>query len=300
MAQRPIWRGHLRLALVSCPVALFSARHDQGNIRFHLINPETGNRIRMITQDAETEKELRRSDLVKGYEFRKNTYVLLSDDDFASIKVESSSVMVIEKFVEAASIDPLYYDTSYYLAPDGAAGQDVYAVLREAIGETGRVALSRVVIAQRERTIALRSIEDGLVAHTLYEQRDINDARPLFENTADIETDPAMVQLAKQLIQRQTGRYDPSDLEDRYETRLRAMIDAKLKGEGIEDVADAAEPDRSNVVDLMAALKKSLGQESEVPAKATRARKEKPDPTVKVAKKRTAAAPIPKPARKRA
>jgi DNA end-binding protein Ku len=273
MAQRPIWRGHLRLALVSCPVALFSAKHDRGNIRFHLINPETGNRIRMITQDAETEKQLSRSDLVKGYEFKKDTYVLLTDEDFESVKVESSSLMAIEKFVEAGSIDPIYYDSSYYLVPDGKAGQDVYAVLREAIEETGQVALSRVVIAQRERTIALRPMNGGLVAQTLYEQRDINDAKPIFQDAADVKTDPAMVQLAKQLIERQTGRYDPSDLEDRYETRLRAMIDAKLKGEGIEEEEEAAEPDRGNVVDLMAALKKSLGQSAEAaPAKTSAAK----------------------------
>jgi DNA end-binding protein Ku len=294
MAQRPIWRGHLRLALVSCPVALFSAKHDRGNIRFHLINPETGNRIRMITQDAETEKEVSRSDLVKGYEFKKDTYVLLSDEDFQSVKVESSSLMAIEKFVEADSIDPLYYDASYYLAPDGEAGRDVYAVLREAIEETGRVALSRVVIAQRERTIALRPSEGGLVAHTLYEQRDINDAKAIFEGAADTKMDPAMVQLAKQLIERQSGRYDPSDLEDRYETRLRAMIDAKLKGEGIAEEDEAVQPDRGNVVDLMAALKKSLGQSTEAPAAKRSARKAAPKKPV--AQRGQAS----KPARKRA
>src|ERR1700712_3845779 len=110
----------------------------------------------MVTQDAETDEPLERKDLVKGYEFKKNTYVLLDDEDFQNVKVESSSVINIEKFVEAGSIDPLYYNTSYFLAPDGDAGQDVYAVLYEAIGATGRVALSRVVIAQRERTITLR------------------------------------------------------------------------------------------------------------------------------------------------
>src|SRR3984957_8594757 len=239
MAQRSIWRGHLRLALVSCPVALFSAKHDRGTIRFHLINPETGNRIRTITQDAETEEPLSRSNLVKGYEFKKDTYILLTDDDFDKVRVESSSLMTIEKFVAADSIDPIYYDASYYLAPDGDAGRDVYAILRQAIEETGQVALSRLVISQRERTIALRPSEGGLIAQTLFEQRDINDARPIFENSADAKTDPAMVQLAKQLIERQSGHYDPSDLEDRYETRLRAMIDAKLKGEGIEEEADS-------------------------------------------------------------
>ena len=258
MPARPIWRGHLRLALVSCPVALWNAKHERNTIRFNQINPKTGNRIRMVTQDAETDEEVHRRDLVKGYEFQKDRYLLLTDADFDSVKVESSSVMSIEKFVEAGSIDPIYYNSTYYLAPDGDAGRDVYAVLCRAIAETGRVAVARVVIGQRERTIALRARPGELAAHTLDEQRDINDAHTIFGNAAEIKTDPEMVALAKQLVDRQT-KYDPSDLEDRYETHLRAMIDAKLKGEGI-DLSEPAEPDRSNVVDLMAALKKSLGQ----------------------------------------
>ena len=133
MAQRPIWRGHLRLTLVSCPVALCSARHDRGSIRFNMINPKTGNRIKMVTQDAETEEKLSRSDLVNRYEYKKGRYVIITDDDFDSVKVESSSIMAVEKFVDAASIDPIYYDASYYLAPDGKAGEDVYAVLREGL-----------------------------------------------------------------------------------------------------------------------------------------------------------------------
>ena len=260
MAARPIWRGHLRLALVSCPVALYNARHDRAGIRFNMINPDTGNRIRMVTQDAETGKELERRNLVKGYEFRKNQYLLLTDDDLDSVKVESSSVMTVEKFVDTGSIDPVYYDAAYFLAPDGDAGRDIYAVLREAIATTGKTALSRVVIAQRERTIALRPAGDGLMAHTLYEDRDLNSAKELFDGLAGIKTDLEMVQLATQLVQRQSGKYDSADLEDRYETRLRAMIDAKLKGEGIDLEAEEPVGQDTNVIDLMAALKKSLGQ----------------------------------------
>jgi DNA end-binding protein Ku len=258
MAQRPVWRGHLRLALVSCPVALYNARHDRASIRFNLINPKTGHRIRMVTIDGETGEELERRDLVKGFEFKKDHYVLLSDEDFDSVKVESSEVMNIEKFVDASSIDPMYYDASYFLAADGQAGEDVYAVLREAIAETGKVALARVVISQRERTIALRPLGDGMMAQTLYEQRDMNSSKDLFEDTSKLKPDAEMVALAKQLIQRQSGNYDPADLEDRYETRLRAMLDAKIKGEGFHE--EAAPADRGNVIDLMAALKKSLGQ----------------------------------------
>src|SRR5271156_6800442 len=115
MAQRPIWRGHLRLAVGAFPVALFSAKHDRGSIKFNLINPETGSRIRMVTVDGETNKEVERRNLVKGYEFKKNTYLLLSGEELDSVKVESSEVMNVEKFVDAHSIDPLYYDTGYYL-----------------------------------------------------------------------------------------------------------------------------------------------------------------------------------------
>ena len=150
---------------------------------------------------------------------------------------------------------------------------DVYAVLREAIAKTGMTAISRVVISQRERTIALRPMGDGLIAHTLYEDRDLNSSEELFAGaSAEIKTDPEMVQLATQLVQRQVGKYESADLEDRYETRLRAMIDAKLKGEGIE-ANEPAEPDRTNVVDLMAALKNSLGQEQPAEKRLRQAKK---------------------------
>jgi len=264
MAERPIWRGHLRLALVSCPVALYSARHERGNLRFNYINPKTGNRVRMITQDAETGEELSRGELVKGHAFKKDHYLILTEEDFESARVPSSSTMTIEKFVPADSIDPIYYDSSYYLATDGEAAQDVYVVLRDAIAETGRVALTRVVIARRERAIALMPMGHGLVAHTLHEERDLNSPKALFDEVPDMKPDAEMVKLAIQLIDRQTGRYDPSDVEDRYEARLRAVIDAKLKGEGIAPEQDE-EPDRGNVIDLMAALKKSLGQKVEQP-----------------------------------
>jgi DNA end-binding protein Ku len=295
MAQRPIWRGHLRLALVSCPVALFSAKHDRSSIKFNLINPDTGSRIRMITVDGETEKEVERRNLVKGYEFRKNTYVLLTQEDFESIKVESSEVMTVEKFVDANSIDPLYFDTGYYLAPDGSAGRDVYQILREAIGRTGRVALSRVVIGQRERVIALRPYGKGLAVHTLYEQRDLNDSSGLFDDPVPV--DEEMVKLATQLVDRQTAAYDPADIEDRYETRLRAMIDAKLKGEGIDQDAVPEAP-ATNVIDLMAALRRSIAASeeqkpakaaapvSEKAAKSTKASTPKATPPAKASRKR--------------
>ena len=291
MAQRPIWRGQLRLALVSCPVALYNARHSREALSFHLINPETGHRVRMLTVDGETGDEVRRSDLVKGYEFEKNRYLLLDDEDFESARTETSTVMKVDKFVEAGSIDPVYFDSSYYMAPDGDGADDVYAVLREAIAETGRVALSRVTIARRERAVLITPMEGGLAVHTLLEERDLNKAADVFGHALSGKPDPEMVTLAKQLIKRQAGTYDPSDVEDRYETRLRAMIEAKMAGEGLQPEEEPPIK-QSNVVDLMAALKKSLGQTTEPEAKPKRG------PAAKTVAK-PATKPAPKP-RKRA
>jgi DNA end-binding protein Ku len=267
MAQRPIWRGHLRLSLVSCPVALFNARHERESLRFHYINPQTGNRVRMVTLDSETGDELRRSDLVKGYEFEKHRYLLLDDEDFEAARTDTSAVLKVDKFVPAGSIDPVYFDGSYYMAPDGDAGDDVYGVLRQAFVETGFVALSRVTMARRERAVLITPMAGGLAVHSLLEERDLNRASEFFGNYVADAADPEMVGLAKQLIKRQAGTYDPADVEDRYETRMRAVIDAKLQGQGLTpDLAPAVR--ESNVIDLMAALKKSLGQTVEpAPAK---------------------------------
>ena len=293
-AQRPIWRGQLRLALVSCPVALYSANYDRGSLHFNLITPKTGNRIRMIMQDTETGEELSRRDLVKGYEFKKDTYLIMGDEDFESARIESSSAIKIDKFVDAGAIDPIYFDASYYVGPDGDAGVDVFVVLRDAIAATGKMALSRVVIARRERPVALMPMGKGLVIHTLHDERDLNDHEGLFEALPDGKPDPDMVELATQLIARQAGRYDPADVEDRYEARLRAVIEAKLQGEGITAEAEE-EPDRGNVIDLMAALKKSLGQGGAAKPAAKSATKAKPPTVAKAGTK----APVKKPAAKK-
>jgi DNA end-binding protein Ku len=280
MAQRPIWRGHLRLALVTCPVALYAANHDRGSLHFNLINPKTGNRIKMVSEDAETGQEVSRRDLVKGYEYKKDAYTILSDEDFESARVESSTTIKVDKFVDIASIDAIYFDTSYYMAPDGDAGTDVYAVLRDAIAGSAKMALARVVIARRERAIGITPMGKGLVAHTLHEERDLNDPRELFDNLPAAGSDPEMVKLAKQLIERQSGKYDPADVEDRYEARLREVIGARLKGEQIDPAGDD-EPDRTNVIDLMGALRRSLGQRDEKSASAPKASASKKSPAAK-------------------
>ena len=274
MAERSVWRGQLRLALVSCPVALYSARRERGGLHFHYINRDTGSRIRMASLDAKTGEELRRNELARGYEYKKNQYVLLDESDFKNARIETSTTMAITKFVPAETIDPIYYDASYFVAPDGRDALDVYAVLHEAIAESGRVALSRVVISRRERAVAIMPYGRGLIAHTLHEAQDIANPEPLFETVPDAPPDEEMVTLAKQLIDRQTDRYVPADTEDRYEARLRAVIEAKAKGEGLTPAAEET-ADRGNVIDLMAALKRSLG-ETQATSRKQPAPKEKP------------------------
>jgi DNA end-binding protein Ku len=289
MATRPIWRGHLRLALVTCPIALHAVMRASGELHFHFINPKTGHRVRMVTLDSETDEEVARRDLVKGYEFEKNRYVLLDDEDFEQARIETSSTMTVGKFVDRGSIDPIWFDSSYYVAPDGEAGQDVFVVLRDALQDSRRVALSRVVMARRERVVAIVPMGKGMICHTLHEPRELYDAKPLFDAIPAKATDAEMVRLAKQLIDRQIGKFAPDDTEDRYETRLRDVIDAKLRGEGITPQA-AEEPSRENVIDLMAALKASLNRK---PGAKT-AQDRQPTPARKGRAKRKA------PARKRA
>ena len=144
----------------------------------------------MVTLDADTGEEVSRRDLVRGYEFKKDTYVLLDDEDFERAKIETSTMLTVDKFVDAKDIDPIYFDASYYVAPDGESGQDVYVVLRDAIAKTGRVALSRVVIARRERAVAIMPMDRGLVLHTLHEQRDLYNPKDLFASVPDSEAGP--------------------------------------------------------------------------------------------------------------
>ena len=270
MVARPIWRGQLRLALVSCPIALHTAQHDSENLHFHFINPKTGHRIRMVTLDSETHEELARGELTRGYEFKKDHYVLLDKDDFEKARIESSSTVRIEKFVPVGTIDPVYYEASYYVAPEGDSGLDVYVVLRDAIAQTGQMALSRMVIARRERAVGILPMGKGLVLHTLREEKDLYNPAEVFEAVPDAKPDREMVKLAKELIVRQEGEYDPADVEDRYEKRLREVIAAKIEGAELPPEPEEEAP--ANVVDLMSALRASL-ERTEGGAKAAPAAK---------------------------
>src|SRR6185437_13107596 len=175
MAIRPSWEGHLRLSLVTCPVVLYPATSEADTVRFNLINPTTGNRIKMQTLDAGTGEEVSRGDLVKGYAIAKNEYVLLDKEDFEKVKLESTRILDIEKFVPRESIDWLYWDMPYHLMPSGKTGVEAFAVIREAMQKKGMVALGRLVMSTRERICAIEIEESGMLMTTLRTAEEVRD-----------------------------------------------------------------------------------------------------------------------------
>ena len=256
MAARPSWEGHLRLSLVTCPVALWPATTEAETVRFNLINPKTNNRIRMKTVDAGTGEEVSRGDLVKGFAIAKDEYVLLDKDDFESVKLESTRIIDIEKFVPRAGIDRLYWDSPYHLVPNGKTGIEAFAVIREAMKKKGMVAIGRLVMSTRERVCAIEIEEDGLVLTTL---RTAEEVRQLDEiGHPDLpQPDPQMLDIAEKIVAQQSGAFDPAEFTDRYEEALRALIEEKRKGKPVKSTK-RPEADDTNVIDLMAALKRSL------------------------------------------
>src|SRR6478735_7957491 len=267
MAARPSWEGHLRLSLVTCPVALWPATTEAETVRFNLINPQTNSRIRMKTVDAGTGEELSRGDLVKGFEIAKGEYVLLDKDDFEQVKLESTRIIDIEKFVPRDGIDRLYWDTPYHLMPSGKTGVEAFAVIREAMKKKGMVAIGRLVMSTRERICAIEIEESGLLLTTLRTAEEVRDVSEM-PATPLPRPDPQMLAIAEKIVEQQAGTFDPADFVDRYEDALRALIEQKKKGGPVRPVAVAN--DDTKVVDLMAALKRSLkGGDAPTPARRT-------------------------------
>lgn len=268
LSARPIWQGQLRLSLVSCPVALYGAISRSGDVTFHLLNPETNNRIRMIPTDPDT-GPVERADLVKGYEISKNHYVVLTNEELDAVKLESTHTIEIERFVDEKDIDRLYWNDPYYLLPGEKAGMDAYAVIREALGETGKIALGRVLMHSRERLVALEPRDKGILVYTLRTADEVVAPSEAFADIPATRPDKKMVEIARKIIEQQEGAFEPDKFEDRYENALRDLIRRKQKGEKLV-TAEPVEDD--NVIDLMAALRKSLKAKGTAPASRRRAR----------------------------
>ncbi len=265
LSSRPVWQGSLRLSLVSCPVALYGATSRTADISFHLLNPETNNRIRMIPTDPDT-GPVERADLVKGYEISKNHYVVLSNDELQAVRLETTKTIDIDRFVDEKDIDRLYWNDPYYLLPNDKSGVEAYSVIREALAETGRIALGRVVMHTRERLVALEPRDKGIIAYTLRMGDEVIQPKDAFDEIPAARPSKQMIEIARKIIEQQEGAFEPEKFEDRYESALRDLIRRKEKGEKLV----TAEPvEEDNVIDLMEALKKSLKSKGRsMPAKA--------------------------------
>ncbi|MFT4277157.1 MAG: Ku protein [Rhodopseudomonas sp.] len=256
MAPRANWKGFLRLSLVTCPVALYPATSDSEKISFNQINRTTGHRIKYLKVDAETGDEVPADEIMKGYKVDTDSYIEVTRDELDNIALESTRTIEIDQFVPRAEIDDLYLVRPYYLVPDGKVGHDAYAVIRETIRSMDKVALARVVLTNREHVIALEARDKGLVGMLLRYPYEVRDAGDYFDDIQDVKITKDMLDLAKHIVEQKSGHFQPDLFEDHYESALTELINTKMAG---QPVKPQARPRGDNVVDLMDALRRSLG-----------------------------------------
>jgi DNA end-binding protein Ku len=269
MAPRANWKGYLKLSLVSCSVALFPATTTRERARFNIINRETGNRVRYDVVDAETGDEVPKEDRVKGYKIGRDEYVLLEEDELDQVALESTHTIDIDNFVARDEVDEIYLDETYYLVPDDEVGQEAFTVIREAMRAEDLVGLARVVLYRRERLLMLQPRGNGIAGTLLRYRNEVRDADDYFDDIPDVKISKDMLDLAKHILTTKKTKFDPSKFEDRYETALKKLIKAKEAG---KEPPAAPEPQPSNVVNLMDALRRSVNAErrSDAPSRARR------------------------------
>jgi DNA end-binding protein Ku len=255
---RPYWRGHLRLALVSCPIRLIPALTDKDTVRFHKLNRETGNRLKQQMVDSETGDVVERDETVMGYEIERGQYITVESDEIDALKIESSDVITIERVVEDDAIDWLYWDTPYLAEPDAKSGRDIFATIRDALAEKQVVGLGRAVIGRRERPILVQPRDKGLILTTLRDPDEVRAPEKIFDDIPDVKVDAKNLSMAEMLIERMKAPFDLEMFEDRYQSALRELVEAKAKGKRLPAPKISKEP--SNVVNLFDALKASLGE----------------------------------------
>lgn len=259
MALRPTWRGHLRLALVSCPVRLTPATTSSSNIRFHKLNKKTGNRLRQQMIDAETGKVVERDETIMGYEFEKGKYVKVEPEEIEALKIESSEIITIERVVPATDVDPLFLENPYIVEPDDKSGLDIFATIREALKSKEVVGIGRLVLARREHPVMVQPRGKGFMLITLHDPDEVRLPEEIFDDIKDVKVDKQNLSLAETLVERMEGAFDLKMFEDRYQTALRDMVEAKMKGKKITAPTEVERP--SNVVNLFEALKASVAAE---------------------------------------
>jgi DNA end-binding protein Ku len=302
MAPRASWKGYIKLSLVSCPVRLYPAVSANEKIRFNQLHKDTHNRINMKPVDPELGL-VERADLVRGYEYEDKQYIIIEDEDLEAVRIESNHTLNIEAFVDESEVDVIYQDSPYYLAPDGKMAEETFAVLRDAMQAAGKVAIARLVMTSRERIVTIGARDKGMFVTTLRDPREVRSTAAYFDEIPDIKADPEMLQLAEKLIEQKVTSFNPAAYEDRYESALMEMIKEKLKG---HKPIIAAAPERGNVINLMDALKASLGQAKPAapskskPEAAPAAKKAPAKPSLKEAVAASKAASAKAPAKKKA
>jgi DNA end-binding protein Ku len=259
VAPRAYWKGYLRLSLVSCPIALFPATSEREKVSFNQINKETGNRVRYRKVDAETGEEVPSDHIIKGYEVAKGEYVEVTDDELASVALESTKTIDIDEFVPMNEIDELYSIRPYYIAPDGKVGQDAFVVIRDVIEQMKMVAIGRVVLTSREHIIAISPRGKGLMGTLLRFPYEVRDAGEFFDDIPNVKLTKDMMDLARHIVETKSGHFKPQEFEDHYEHAVRDLIEKKAKGEKIE--APKFEP-TGKVINLMDALRRSVQAET--------------------------------------
>jgi DNA end-binding protein Ku len=264
MAPRANWKGFLRLSLVTCPVALYPATSESEKISFNQLNRQTGHRIKYLKVDADTGDEVPNEDIVKGYELEKGQFIEVSKEELEELALESTRTIEIDEFVDKADIDPRYLIRPYYLRPDGKVGHDAFAMIRETIREMNKVAIGRVVLTNRKHIIALEAMDKGLVGTLLRYPYEVRSEQEYFDEIQDVKVTKDMLDLAKHIVNQKAGNFDPDKFEDHYESALVELINQKRAGKVIRP---KERPKGENVVDLMEALRQSVGREA-APAKA--------------------------------
>jgi DNA end-binding protein Ku len=254
MAARPTWKGFLKVSLVNIPIKVFPATEASGTISFNQLHKECQTRIQQKRWCPRCNREVPNTELVKGYEFDKGRYVILAAEDFDKVRPESTRIINLVQFADEASIDPMYVDRTYYLAPDGAVAADAFAVMRE--GMKGKVGIGKLALYGREYLVAVRPLDRGIVMYTLHHAAEIRPVDAVEElNSVPAKVKPDEIRLARQVIETFEGPLNLSAYKDEYREGLQRIIDAKIAGEEIVAPAVEAPP---RVVNLMEALKRSL------------------------------------------
>jgi DNA end-binding protein Ku len=265
-AGRPVWSGSLRLALVTVPVQLYSAIKTGARLSFHQIDQKSGKRIR-YEKTAPGVGEVDADQIVKGYEVSKGNYILITDEELDSVKIEARKTIDLVQFVDHCEIDPIYFERPYYVLPDGDLAEEGYTILRDAMRDTNKMGLGQFVMRGREYVAALKPCGDGLMLETLRFTDEVRAAAPMFAEIGEPNTDKELLDLARELISRKTAKFDPSVFHDRYTESLRDLIETKARtGKPLSVDESKDEETSGKVIDLVAALKRSLAQKTELKA----------------------------------